>query len=321
MEKFLAGIVAIFVAAVAFSCKPLPELGSNEYRDGSFFPLPSNLKGTGAFLVLERNGKRPEILASGNLINRENGLIRTAKHFTDAFGALGVDYCKVFLMNGKVYKAALVKVPPIRDAALIRLIPPFSVSDLPYPLPMAPEMPKPGDKVFVQGFHPHAFYLRQENREEGFPDNEIKIFETYYGQITKDRNKESQVVFDNLTGMVVKPDPETVANNPWLSDEEKKVSLKFENDKYIKVLMAKDHKFSFGGLSGGVALNENGEAFGVITAQDIFRLELDDKGFFFMPGIGPVKAVEVKKQYFDTIYITPLDSIGDLAEYAKKPRG
>ncbi len=297
---------------VLFACNAPPELNKNKYHEENIFP--QDFKNTEAYLVLEWNGKKPWIMASGSLRNKEKGIFSTAKHFTDEFGRLGLDYCKVFF-NGKVYKARLVQVPAIRDAALIRLIPPFSSNDFPEPLPIASESPKMGDKIYAEGFHPHTYDIRKQNKAEGFPDKEVDILETYYGQITKDLSKESQVVFDNLEGTRVKPDPKLLIQNPNLSDEQKKGMLEYENDRYIKVLTARDHRFSFGGLSGGAAVNNNNEIVGVITAQDVFRFEFDEKGFFFDPGVGLVK--EIKKQLFDTIYVTPTDSIKDLEEYAK----
>ena len=308
----LKKMIVVFLFSFSFACSPPSELNRNKYREENSFP--QDFKSTGAYLVLEWNSKKPFIMASGSLVNREKGIFLTAKHFSDAFGLLGVDYCKVFF-NGKVYKAVLVKVPPIRDAALIKLASSFSVKDFPEPLPVASENPKPGDRVYVRGFHPHAHGIREKNKEEGFPDKEISIFETYYGQVVKDLSKESQVVFDNLEGTVVKPDPGALLKNPFLTDELKKGLLEFENDKYLKVIMTRDHKFSFGGLSGGEALNEKGEVVGVITAQDIFRFEFDEHGLFFIPGVG-VGAI-VKKQLFDTIYITPIESIKDLEQYIK----
>ncbi|MBI2674526.1 MAG: hypothetical protein HYX22_02210 [Candidatus Yanofskybacteria bacterium] len=302
-------------SSLFWGCEPPTELNRNIYRDENFFPLPGDLKNTSAFLVLEWNGRKPWIMASGNLIDKKEGLIRTAKHFTDDFGKLGLDYCRVFLMNGKIYKATLTKVTPIRDAAIIKLIPPFSPDDFTDPLLSASEMPKFGDTVYVQGLHPHAYDIRRANKEEGFSDQVVNIFETYYGQLFKDTSQELQVVFDNLEGKRVKPDPDSIRNNPWLSVEDKKALLEFENDRYIKVLTARDHKSPFSGLSGGVALNGKGEAFGVITAQNPMRFEIDDQGLFFIPGIGPAKMGEVKKQFWDTIYITPLDSIKDLDKY------
>lgn len=316
MRKFLTISLVLFCWFL-IACNPPPELNLNEYREENRFP--QDFQSTGAFLVLEWNGRKPWIMASGNLVDREKGIFRTAKHFTDAFGSLGVDYCKVFF-NGKVYRATLVKVPPIRDAALIKLLPPFSADDFPELLPTASETSKLGDEIYIQGFHPHTYYLREENKKDGFPDKDIRIFETYYGQITKDMSKESQVVFDNLKGKRVAPDPESIRKNRFLTDEQKVASLEFENDRYIKVLMARDHKFSFGGLSGGVASNDKGEAVGVITAQDILRFEFDEHGFFFIPGVGPAEVAEIKKQLWDTIYVTPIDSIKDLDEYIRNIR-
>ena len=298
------------------ACSPPPDPNRNEYRTENRYP--QDFKTTGAFLVLERNGKSPEIMASGNLADKKKGIFRTAKHFTDEFGALGVEYCKVFF-NGKVYKANLVRVPPIRDAALIRLVPPFSSDDFPDPIPIASEMPKIGDKVYIQGFHPHAYKIRQENKEEGFLDKEVNIFETYYGQVTKDMERESQVVFDNLEGRVVKSDPDAVRKNSHLKEEEKASLLSLEDGSYMKILTIRDHKFSFGGLSGGIALNEKGEAVGEITAQDISRFEYDERGQF-IPELGNVTITSIKDQLFDTMYVTPLDSIKELEEYIKNLR-
>jgi len=121
-------MIVVFLFSFSFACSPPSELNRNKYREENSFP--QDFKSTGAYLVLEWNSKKPFIMASGSLVNREKGIFLTAKHFSDAFGLLGVDYCKVFF-NGKVYKAVLVKVPPIRDAALIKLASSFSVKDFP----------------------------------------------------------------------------------------------------------------------------------------------------------------------------------------------
>ena len=173
--------------------------------------------------------------------------------------------------------------------------------------------------VYVQGFHPHSYVIRKENQEEGFSDREVNILGTYYGQITKNHSKESQVVFDNLAGRVVRPNPNSIRGKFFLSDEDKKAALEYENDRYLKILMVRDHKFSFGGLSGGSLLNDKQEVVGVITAQDIFRFEFDEHGLFFDPHSRYV-AAEIKKQLFDTMYITPIDSIKDLQNYIRNTR-
>ena len=49
-----------------------------------------------------------------------------------------------------------------------------------------------------------------------------------------------------------------------------------------------------------------------IFPQDPLKFEIDNQPPFFFPGVGQVKVAEVKKQFWDTIYITPIDSIKDL---------
>ncbi len=86
-------------------------------------------------------------------------------------------------------------------------------------------------------------------------------------------------------------------------------SLEFENDSYIKIITTRDHKFSFGGLSGGVLLNEEREAVGIITAQDIFRFKYDKNGKLVDDPPDPQAS---GTQVFDTIYITPVVDVADL---------
>jgi len=259
-----------------------------------------------AFLVLEWNGK-PYILASGFLADRSKGVFYTAKHFTDEFAKLGTDECKLFF-NGKVYTARLVRLPPLRDSAIIKIVSSFSAEELPEPRRLASEMPVMGDQIFVLGFHPHSFRIRTANQSEGFPDREVPLMKDYYKKIIKDPGRQSEVVFDNLEGKRVNPVP--------LDELLAKEMREYENESYIKLKMVRDHKFSFGGLSGGAAVNSRGEVVGVITAQDPFRFEFDENGFMVEPD-GTIIAV-IKKQFFDTLYITPIDSLRDLRVYLNK---
>jgi len=309
-------VVSVLIS-VLIACGPSPL--QNEFKNNNYFPIDQNiinefLKSGCAYLVIEWAERKPRIMASGCLASKEKGIFYTAKHFTDGFGSLGPDSCKLFF-NGKVYDAKLKKVSPIRDAALIRINSPFLPDDFPDPLPIAEKMPAIGDKIYIQGLHPHSYSIRMANKLEGFPDNVINIFETYYGQKMKDLTKESQVVMDYLESTRVNPDPESVRNNPLLSPAMKEEMLKYENDSYIKVLTKRDHKYSFGGLSGGAAVNERGELVGIITAQDPLKFELDEDGLFFDPRSG-----NINKQLFDNVYITPMGAIDDLQRFVEEAK-
>jgi len=258
-----------------------------------------------AFMVIERGGK-PHVMASGSLENKHKGLFSTAKHFTDELWSSGIKRFKIFF-NGQIYDAELARVSYIHDATLVRIVFPFSPEDFPEPRPVATERPKIGDKIYLRGFHPHPYWIRQENESEGFPDTVVDVLTDYYGVIMLDPRKETQIVFDNLEGEVVPHDP-----NPLVPE-----MRKYENEGFIKVRMARDHKFSFGGLSGGMAAtDERGEVVGIITAQDIYRFEYDEHGRFVDPS-NNMEIIIVEDQLFDTIYVTPMSSVRDLYEYAR----
>lgn len=287
----------------------------NRYPGGIDVPV--------AFLVSEWGGKA-RVLASGWLIEGGNGTLLSAKHFTDVFMnnivELGANECKIFL-NSKVYSCVVVHVPPQRDAVVLKMFGHFNSADLPVPYKISKTKLKTGDKVFIQGFHPHPLEIIKSNEADGFKDLIVSIMKTFYELRMADPTKQKEVVFDNLEGRTMKPDPDAVKNSPLFSDYEKKALLEYENDSYIKVRMNRDHKFSLGGLSGGVALNEKEEAVGIITAQDILRFEYDKDGFLTDPHGGNQEAVTRReKQLFDTIYVTPIESVQDLYDYARKMR-
>lgn len=309
----------VLLLFAVFACNPPPV--ENWYRKEMRFP--SGPAVPVAFLVSEWGGKA-RILASGWLIDGGNGTLFSAKHFTDALInntiELGANECKVFL-SSRIYTCIVVRVPPLRDAVVLKILGPFNQTEFPKPYKISTTKLKIGDKVFIQGFHPHPSEITKSNMADGFKDLIVPILKTFYELRQDDPLRQREVVFDNLEGRVVKPDPDAVRKNPFLNDHEKKALLEFENDSYIKVVVDRDHKFSFGGLSGGVMLNEKKEAVGVITAQDILRFEYDKQGFLIDPNSG--KRIDVfrkTKQFFDTIYVTPIESISDLTEYARQIR-
>ncbi len=314
--KFRRVVVVSCLTALVACDAPSVE---NIYRKEARFP--SNVNVPVAFLVSEWAGK-PRVLASGWLIDGGRGMLFSAKHFSDVFMnnpiELGANECKIFL-SGRVYTCIVVQVPPLRDAVVLKILGSFNQTESPKPYKISTTKVKIGDKVFVQGFHPHPYEITKSNLVGGLRDLTVPILKNFYELREADLSRQREVVFDNLEGKVVKPDPDSIRKNPLLNNEEKKAALAYENNSYIKVLMARDHKFSFGGLSGGVALNEKGEAVGVITAQDIYRLEYDKDGLLVNPLDGSVM-VKIKRQLFDTIYVTPIESVSDLYKYARQMR-
>ena len=283
--------ILVMIVVACFGCKPSDVEKPMSYNQ----PFVSDV----AFLVIEWGGK-PQVMASGFLADKDDGEFFTAKHFSDGLKEMEIDSFKLFF-NGKVYDAELAQVSYVHDVTVVRITSPFLPEDFPDPSPVARQRPKPGETVYIRGFHPHAYRVRQENKSDGFPDVVIGVLRDYYRFFTQDPRKESQIVFHNLESEVVPHDP-----NPLFKD-----ALQYENESFIKVLMARDHKISFGGLSGGMVVNEDGEWVGIITAQDIYRFEYGDDGML----VNPRSIRRVTNQLFDTIYVTPVENFLDLYEY------
>ncbi len=314
MSNFLK-VCLILASLILSSCGPPPV--ENPYRkemryEGQSFDVPVG------FLTSEWHGQ-VRILASGWLIEGGEGTLMSAKHFSDAFMKdlldLGPSECKAFL-NRKVYSCFAIRVPSVRDAVVLKLLDYGKEPVGAYRISLS--KPKIGDKLHIQGFHPHPPEIIESNLKDGFKDVQIPILKNFYELRGKQLKNTGEVVFDNLAATVIKPDPGALINNRLLLPEEKRESLKYENDSYIKVLMDHDHKFSFGGLSGGVALNDSGEAVGVITAQDILRFDSEEKKS--KDEHHNFSIITRKNQKFDIIYITPIGSVMDIVNYARLTR-
>lgn len=303
----------VFLLIIVFfwGCQPPPV--ENVYRKESRFQGGLNVPV--AFLVNEWASK-PKILASGWLIEDSPGVLFSARHFIDAFMGdvveLGGSECKAF-MNGRVYDCLVVQVPALRDAVVLKLKGFSDINQLTKPYKIATEKVKIGETLFVQGFHPHPSEVTRSNAKDGFNDFLVPILKDFYELRVADHFLKREVVFDNLKTRVVSINERLrIATDDYdpLGD------IRFRANEFIKVITVRNHKFSFGGLSGGVALRFNSkgeaEAVGIVTAERPVRFEYDKKGQL-MNKAEP-RAVS------DTILITPIHSVKDLYEYAKTLR-
>lgn len=310
--------VVSFMLALSFwiltvSCKPPPV--ENVYRKESRFP--DGIKASVALLTGEWAGK-VRFIGSAWLIEGSRGGLFTAKHVIDSFFgkqiSLGGRECKIFL-NSRVYDCVVDRIAPLRDAAVLRIADQFNAAELPRPYRIASEQIKVGDEVFVMGFHLHPQEITEANEKEGFRDTIVPIFRTFYEQRFGNQCGVSEIVFDVLKAKVVRINERVIVDKEQMDDPLGK--LKHLVNMYFRVVTERNHKFSFGGLSGGVAvrLNENGEpeAVGIITAEKPVELEYDEEGNLISPcGVSPMVA--------DTLVATPIESVADLVVYAKQMR-
>lgn len=270
MGPFFLVIVGSFSAC---SDKPTaPNYGrGNTYRQEIKTPV--------ALFTRELNGV-PTVFVSAFLIDKQRGLLVSAKHFvgTDAEGE-----CKIFF-NGRVYSGVLVRVPPTTDIAVVKIIDGFNPADFPEPYPMAREIKK-DDKVFVRGMHPHPEHLWQGKQI-------VPILKGYYS-MSWSRN---EFVFDDLVGRVI---------NLTKEIKNKDIGIKIESiaeisNTYIELKTDEDHKFSFGGLSGGPSVNERGELIGINSneAQAHWEIDLERRKATYHP--------------WDNMNIAPVAELGKL---------
>lgn len=312
LKLFRLLALTVMVGVLLSGCGPSDE-EKNEYRRENKYP--GRIDVPVAFLASEWGGM-PRILASGWLVDKEQGMFLNAKHYTDVFMGdsieLGSGECKIFF-NAKVYECYVVKVPPLRDASVLKISSPYNPADFPEPYKIAETPVKVGDTVYVQGFHPHSQKISESNTEEGFPDLIFPIRKLYYEVRMADPKKQMEIVFDSLEAKVTKINNHIRIDEGQLADD----LLKFELNTYFEVKTVRNHKFSFGGLSGGVVVRvrKDGqkEAVGIITAEKPVRIEYDSKKRMIAPDFGNIPVA-------DTLNITPIESVKDLLDYIKYQR-
>lgn len=318
----LAGAILLFIT---YACGPPPV--NNIYRkEGNY---PSSLNVPVALLVAEWGGK-PRVMGSAWLIDGGSGALFSAKHVTDALidniVEFGANECKVFL-NGKVYFCIVIQVQPLQDAVVLKILGPINqapeessnsvlirqkiLSELPTPYKISATKLKVGDKVFIQGFHPHPYKIMKSNMTDGLKELIVPILQTFYELREADPLRQREIVFDSLEAMVVGINDRIKIDQQGSDSGE---NLKFQKNEYVRVVTTRNHKFSFAGLSGGavIKINDQGvaEAVGIVTAEKPERLKYNKKG--------QLEGKPVVEIISDTILVTPIYLAKDLYDYARQ---
>lgn len=247
MKPFCLGLVLMLALS---SCFP-PSTEPNVYRKFGFYP--QDFKTPVAALVKERNGQ-PFYLASAFLVDRESGSFATAKHFIDQIGESGF----MIFFNGHVYNGQVAVVPVVSDLALVGIggvrdftgSSVFNPADFPEPFFLSESRLKVGETVKMMGAHPHPSQWQTGKHLLG-------IFKDYYN-LSLERN---EFVFDELAGKISSLAVEV--KNKDISGTVKEAG--FISNTYIEVITDEDHLFSFGGLSGGPAVGQDGKVVGILS--------------------------------------------------------
>lgn len=254
--QIISGLLLFFT--VILSCGPskIPSACQNPNY------YPQNFTYKEALFIRERNCS-PYILASAFLIDRERGLFASAKHFV---GSESDGNVKIFF-NGRVYDGFLIKLSPVTDIAIIKIQGSFNPASFPEPYRIAQNI-NVGDKIFIRGIHSHPKVL-QENKVV------IPISRNYYGEL----GRKGEFVYDNLEGKIT--DLTAKIQNKEIGGSSELLSE--VTNEYIKLETKEDHRFSFGGLSGGPTVNDREELVGINSNEVRAFLELTEKGIEYHP--------------------------------------
>ena len=205
--------------------------------------------------------------ASAFLVNRKKGIFMTADHVVDAMRKYSKSTAPLFF-NGNVYTITVIKVLPLDDVALVQVTCSFDSVRSPEPFPLASAEVRIGDSLFVMGIHKHPHSIRAFNAKRGVADRVLPIIAEYFGIVMADPTRESEMVFDSLASVVgglgIHAPSMDPANSPGADALE---VMRDTSNAYIWTRTVRDHKFSFGGLSGGPVLNARGELVGVVTKE------------------------------------------------------
>lgn len=292
--------IALILLAIFVSCDSKPNI-SKQKEGCQYGSVVQDFKTDVAWIVMEWNCK-PGGWGSGFLIDKEHGAFYTNKHVVNEFNSYGKGSHKIYF-NGKFYNAEVVKVPPLRDAAVVRITDVFDPTEFPEPVSFATERVKRGDKVFIEGFHPHPHLIIESNKTEGYNERIVPVWDMYYNLGTRNLDKKLEIVFEQISGKVVDLNaPAHFGDASDTIDRTKELS-----NTYTMVKADKDHKFSFGGLSGTVARNIKGEIVGIFTLGPEEEFEKEEK----------IGNIQFMKRVFKTFGFTPIESVADLRQYLR----
>lgn len=261
---FLTGI--ILAAGLSVACgDPIERRELNRYRTENRYVDKQELAAQTAFLVLEIDGKlkydykgdlEEGAYASGFLISRNRGLFKTAYHFSRHIGENGVNWCRLFI-NGRVYRAGLYRASSSLDSAVIKILDEFNESDFPEVPPFASIPAKVGDKVSVEGYHPHPYVVRMQDLESGKKFQLIPLLKNYYQTVRVDTEDYTEIVYEVLEAEVIAVDQ--VRKFGEMDDLAEGIH------RFFMIRTKDNHFFSFRGLSGTVIKNQQGEVLGEVT--------------------------------------------------------
>lgn len=227
---------------VLIACGP-PKDHLTDYQKTRTYPIEGKCVEPVAAVVIERNGRFDVQRATGSasLEIKETGIFSTANHVV----FLDTEY-KLFFC-GRVYKARRILDPGISDVGFLKITDSFDPATFPEPYELAESVQR-GEPVFIRGIHMHP-----EKLQEGKIIHHI--VREYYGLTDT-----AEFVYDDLSALITEKDV-LIPNSSFENQEMGGLGDVVLNNFSARAIH--DHKFSFGGLSGGPTVNRMGQKVGI----------------------------------------------------------
>lgn len=302
--KILIVILLLFISLACSNIESESDIVDCDFEQEISVPVGA--------IVIERNGI-PYSMGSAFLIHKEDRRFVTNDHVIEITRLYPSVDMKLFF-ECKVYDITLERMASIHDAALVYIPNEADTRKWPTPYSLNRDSVMVGDKVNIQGVHRHFYLQHQRNIRWGYNDPAFFIRRDHYGWDRQPNPLSAwEFFFDDLEASVFEVDAtKNVLYDKGVISRDMQ-QIRTATNRFFSVRTKRNHVESFGGLSGGVVINDNKEIVGIITLEEPQRWERQP-----LPG-DPQDTTGTNLQTLvpvrDVIAVTPATEVMEIFRY------
>lgn len=302
-------LTVIFLLFISLACSNIEIEIEGEIVDCDFEQEISIPVGA---IVIERNGS-PYSMGSAFLIHEEDRRFVTNDHVIEMTRLYPSVEMKLFF-ECRVYDITLERMASIHDAALVYISNEVDTQRWPKPYSINRDTVSVGDKVNIQGVHRHLHLHHYRNVSWGYNDPPFFVRRDYYGWDYQPNPLSAwEFFFDDLEASVFEVDAtkNVLYDKGVISGDMQEIRT--STNRFFSAKTKRNHVESFGGLSGGVVINQDREIVGIITLEEPQRWEIQplpgdpgDTTGTVRQGLIPIR---------DVIAVTPVSEVMEIFRY------